>query len=564
MRILSASLAATLAFAGCTKPAPTPETPVKEVAVTKTIEAPIEAADPRLAPTELSADISKLPENEQQAMRYMIDAAVILDRLFLRQVWSGAEAMGAKLAADKSPDYAKFLAHKGPWDRMSHNEAFIAGAPAKPPQASFYPDDATKEEIEKWIATLSPEQKTLATGFFTVIRRAPDKSLMIVPYSKEYGADLEAAAKALDKAAELTKEPSLKKYLELRAKAFRDDDYYASDVAWMELDAAVEPTIGPYETYEDEWFSYKAAFEAYITLRDDAETAKLAKFSAHLQTLEDRLPIDAKMKNAKLGALAPIRVVNQIYASGDGARGVMTAAFNLPNDERVTKEKGSKRVMLKNVQEAKFAKVLKPIAEIALSAEDKANVSFDAFFTHILMHELMHGLGPHTITVAGEETSVRKALKDTSSAFEEAKADISGLWALQKLVDDGIMPKTYEQTIYDTFLASSFRTLRFGINEAHGKGMAMQVNYLIDEGAFVVKDGKFAVDHVKIKQAVEKLTGVIMTIQAKGDYNAAKAMLEKYAVLRPDTQKVITAMEALPVDIAAAHVTARQLVPGVR
>lgn len=525
----------------------------------------IDAADPRLAPVELKVDLTGLPPHEREALRHMIIAAEVMDRLFLRQAWSGNEALQARLVAERSPHLPMFVAHKGPWDRLGHNEVFVPGAPAKPPMATFYPEDATKEEIEAWMAALPAEQKAQATGFFTLIRRGPDRALTIVPYSQAYREDLEVAARALEQAAELTAQPTLAAYLRARAAAFRTDDYYASDVAWMELDASIEPTLGPYETYEDEWFSYKAAFEGYVTLRDDAETAKLSTFSAHLQSLEDRLPIAPELRNPKLGALAPIRVVNQVYASGDGARGVMTAAFNLPNDERVTREKGSKRTMLKNVQEAKFRVVLQPISEIALSPADRTKVSFDAFFTHILMHELMHGLGPHTITVAGEETSVRKALKDTSSALEEAKADISGLWALQKLVDDGALDKSYQDTMYDTFLASSFRTLRFGIGEAHGKGMALQVNYLLDEGAFVVgADGTFSVAHDKIRAAVEKLTAEIMTIQARGDYAAAQALLAKYAVLRPPVAAVIAKMDKLPVDIAAAHVTARELVPTVR
>lgn len=547
MRTLPAVLLAGATFVGCA-----------------TTSDMIEPSDPRLAPVQLSVDLGALPDNERQALAEMVKAAEVMDRLFLRQVWSGNEALEAKLRAEQSKDLPRFLAHKGPWDRIGHAEVFVAGAPAKPAMATFYPEDSTKEEIEAWIATLSPEQKAQATGFFTLIRRAPDKTLTIVPYSQAYP-ELETAAVALEKAAALTAQPSLQKYLRSRAAAFRSNDYYESDVAWMELDASIEPTIGPYETYEDEWFSYKAAFEAYVTVRDDAETAKLGKFSDHLQSLEDRLPIAPELRNPKLGALAPIRVVNQVYASGDGARGVMTAAFNLPNDERVTKEKGSKRTMLKNVQEAKFQVVLQPISRIALSEADRTKVSFDAFFTHILMHELMHGLGPHTITVNGEETSVRKALKDTSSALEEAKADISGLWALQTLVDDGVIEKTYQDTIYDTFLASSFRTLRFGINEAHGKGMALQVNYLLDEGGFAVaQDGTFFVQQDKIRAAVTKLTTEIMTIQARGDYAAASALLQEYAVLRPEVQKVIEKMKDLPVDIAAQHVTARGLVPGVR
>ena len=274
----------------------------------------------------------------------------------------------------------------------------------------------------------------------------------------------------------------------------------------MELDASLEPTIGPYETYEDGWFGYKAAFEAFITVRDEAETAKLARFGAELQGLEDHLPIDPSLRNPKLGALAPIRVVNVVFSSGDGNRGVQTAAFNLPNDERVVEEKGSKRVMLKNMQEAKFDKVLVPISKVALAPADQPNVDFDAFFTHILMHELMHGLGPQTITKDGKpRRPCAWSCKDIYSAIEEAKADISGLWALQYLVDKGVLDRSLERTMYTTFLASAFRSIRFGIDEAHGRGQALQLNYLLDAGAFrVAADGTFAVDPAKVKDAVDR------------------------------------------------------------
>ena len=317
---------------------------------------------------------------------------------------------------------------------------------------------------------------------------------MAVPYSLEYQGELAIAAGLLREASALTKEPTLKNFLDKRAAAFTSNDYYDSDVAWMELNASIEPTIGPYEVYEDEWFNYKAAFEAFITLRDDAETKKLERFGGELQDIENNLPIDAKYRNPKLGAMAPIRVVNTVFSAGDANRGVQTAAFNLPNDERVVAEKGSKRVMLKNNQEAKFNRVLVPISKVALSPGDQQTVAFDAFFTHILMHELMHGLGPHNISVGGRSTTVRQEMKELYSAIEEAKADISGLFALQFLVDRGKLDKKFEQTMYTTYLASMFRSIRFGINEAHGRGVIVQLNYFLDNGGVTAaSDGTFAV-----------------------------------------------------------------------
>jgi hypothetical protein len=376
-----------------------------------------------------------------------------------------------------------------------------------------------------------------------------------VPYSEEYREYLQPAAKLLREAAALTTNATLKSYLEKRADAFLSNDYYESDVAWMELDAPIDVTIGPYETYSDGLFGYKAAFEAYVTLRDDAETQKLARFSNYLQELENNLPIEARYRNPKLGASSPIRVVNVVFSSGEGNSGVQTAAFNLPNDERVVSEKGSKRVMLKNVQEAKFQKTLLPISRVVLSPADQRNVAFDAFFTHILTHELMHGLGPQTIRVGSEETTVRRQLKDTYSAIEEAKADITGLWALQYLIDKGVIDKRLERTVYTTFLASMFRSVRFGIKGAHGRGVALQFNYLTDAGAiqYDERTRTFSIQPSRIKEAVRKLTSELLTIEAEGSYEKAKAILEKYALLRPPMQAALDKLKDVPVDIEPSY-----------
>jgi hypothetical protein len=312
--------------------------------------------------------------------------------------------------------------------------------------------------------------------------------------------------------------------------------------------------------YEDEWFNYRAAFEAFITVRDDVETDKLKLFNEHLQELENNLPIDPKLRNPKLGALAPLRVVNVVFSSGEGNSGVQTAAFNLPNDERVVREKGTKRVMLKNTQEAKFSKVLMPIAKVALSPADQSNVSFDAFFTHIVMHEVMHGLGPHNITVGGRQTTVRQEMKELYSALEEAKADVSGLWALQFLADKKVIDPKLAADLYTTFLASAFRSIRFGINEAHGRGVAVQLNTFLDRGAVKVRpDGTFLVDNAGIKEAVTALTGEIMTLQANGDYAKAKAWVEKMAVVRPEVRQVLDKLAKVPVDIEPRFVTTEEL-----
>ena len=530
----------------------------------------LEQMTARFAPTDLTADVSKLSPADRHVLAKLIEASKLIDALFLGQVWSGNASMLLDLAGDQTPEGRArlhyFRLNKGPWPRLDDDKPFVLGAPPKPENAGFYPDDATKEEVEKWIAALPAAEQAQAKAFFTVVRREADgRGFRIVSYNIEYQSELLRAAKLLREAADLATEPTLKRFLTLRADAFLTNDYYASDVAWMELNGAIEPTIGPYEVYEDGWFNYKAAFESFITILDEAESAKLQKFSGELQDIEDHLPLDPKYRNPKLGALAPIVVVNEIYCSGDADHGVQTAAFNLPNDERVVQEKGTKRVMLKNVQDAKFARTLIPISKIVLSAADQKDLSFDAFFTHILVHELMHGLGPHNIKVGDRETTVRQEMKEAGSAFEEAKADISGLFAIQHMIDKGVLPKTLERPLYTTFLASAFRTIRFGINEAHGKGQAMQLNYLLDAGGFTAqKDGTFAVNPAKIKDAVTALTRAIMTMQAEGSYEKAREMQTRLGVIRPEVQRALDRMKNIPIDIEPRFSTAEQLLREVK
>lgn len=495
----------------------------------------------RFAPLQLKYDTSKLSAGDKKALPKLVEAARVLNWIFLDQLWGGNRALYEKLSKDTTP-LGKERAHyfwlnKGPWSDLDAHKAFVPGVPErKPLGANFYPEDMSREEFEKW-ATED------AKGFFSVIRRDASRKLTAIPYSRAYAADLTKAANLLREAAALTENASLKKFLTLRADAFLSNDYYASDVAWMELDAPLDVTIGPYETYNDELFGYKAGFEAYITIRDEGATNKLHEFAARMQEIENNLPMDAKYRNPKLGESAPIRVVNEVYAAGDGAHGVRTAAFNLPNDERVVREKGSKRVMLNNVQEAKFESTLKPIAARVLPKGAQADLNFDAFFTHILAHEMSHGIGPHQ--------GVRQNLKELYSAIEEAKADVTGLFMLQYLYDHGMAhgPKA-EAQLYTTFLASAFRSVRFGVTEAHGKGMALQFNYLTDKGAFVAHpDGTFSVDAAKIKGAVRDLTHDLLTIEAEGNYREAKRLLDTLAVIRPPMQKALDALKDLPTDI---------------
>jgi hypothetical protein len=523
--------------------------------------AALERLSARLAPVDLTADISRLPPNERAALIQVLEAAKDMDGIFLSQVWDGNGALLAALARDATPlgraRLHAFLQNAGPWLRLDRQQPFLPGVGDKPAGAGFYPPLTTKPELEAWMSHLPANTRVAAGGFFTTIRRGPDGHFQVVPYSVEYQGALGEAAAHLREAAALTAQPTLRSFLEARAAAFLSNDYYASDVAWMRVDASIEPTIGPYEVYEDGWFNAKAAFEAFVTLRDDAETAKLERFAHELQGLEDQLPIDAKLRNPKLGALAPIRVVNSIFCSGDANRGVQTAAFNLPNDEKIERELGTKRVMLKNVQEAKFRMVLVPIAGTVLAPADRKNVTFDAFFTHILMHELMHGLGPHE--VAGHGT-VRAALQETYSAIEEAKADASGLWAMQVLVDKGVLDRAFEHTMYTTFLASAFRSIRFGLEEAHGKGIALQLNTLLDAGAVVVAPGgTFSVDPAKVKDAVRALTTELLMLEANGDHAKAAEVIRTRAVIRPEVKRLLDKLTKVPIDIEPRFVTAQKL-----
>ena len=510
----------------------------------------------RYVPTEITADTRNLSKGDQLALAKLIEASKLMDSIYLRQVWSGNIDLLTSLRSGSSEENSLrlryFNINMGPWSKLDHDAPFIEGVPnPKPPGANYYPDDMSKEHFNAWVGTLGETMRKQATGFFHTVRLNEDRLFALVPYSEEYASFLIPAAKLLNEAAALTDNVTLKRFLSTRAAAFLSNDYYESDVAWMDLDSPIEPTIGPYEVYMDEMFNYKAAFESFITLRNEPETKKLEKFSTYLQEIEDHLPIDPKYRNPKLGALSPIRVVDEIVVGGEARAGVQTAAFNLPNDEKVTLLKGSKRVMLKNVQEAKFNKILIPITGVALAQDQRAKVAFEPFFTFILAHELMHGLGPHTITVGGTGTTVRQAMKELSSALEEAKADISGLFALQYLIDKGA-EKIPEDQLYITYLAGIFRSVRFGIKEAHGKGTALQFNYLSDEGAFSFDPATttFAVNFGKIKAAVKKLSGEIMTIQAEGNYEKAKTLLETYGVVRPEMQRVLDRLVSVPVDIA--------------
>jgi len=507
----------------------------------------------QFAPTKIQYDEKLLNDRQKIVVQKLYKASKIMDSLFLEQVYSKNLEIKKKLESSKSEvdkltlEYFNIMA--GPFDRLDHDKPFYGNSP-KPLGANFYPGDMTKEEFENWIKEHPKDEKAF-TSEVTVIRRK-DGKLVAVPYSVEYKNKLEKASALLREAAEYADNPSLKKYLKLRADAFLSNDYYKSDMAWMDLkNYEIEVVIGPYEVYEDALFNYKASFESFLTIVDPLETQKLKKFASYLHDMEKNLPIPDKYKNFERGSESPIVVVQEIYCAGDANAGVQTLAFNLPNDERVRKAKGSKKVMLINIHEAKFNKLLMPIAKKVLDPAQLKYVTFEGFFTHTLMHEMSHGIGPGFITVNGRHTEVKKELMETYSTLEEGKADILGMYNNIFMIEKNVLPKKFEKEIWSTFLAGIFRSVRFGVSEAHGGDNAIIYNYLLEKGGyeFDEKTQKVHVNFDKIYPAVKDLANKILTIQATGNYKAAKEMIAKYAVVSPSMKILISKLTDLPVDI---------------
>ncbi|BAF10282.1 nudix hydrolase 3 [Oryza sativa Japonica Group] len=566
----------------------------------------------RYAPIHLEPELTSLSEGDREALGYILKASIVIDDIFYEQVWNSNCTLRDWLKARanySSFDKLKWLYYsinKSPWSCLDENKAFLSTADSavklltdatksvsgwkgieyraafprdNPPGANFYPPDMDKMEFELWKNGLPEKEQKYATGFFTVIKRhdallpsilaqsdgsnqtKTSDDLFVVPYSEEYKSSLEKAAELLHKASECSDSPSLKNLLKTKANAFLSNDYYESDIAWMELDSNLDVTIGPYETYEDGLFSYKATFEAFVGVRDDIATSQVKLFGDQLRDLEKHLPLDNIYKSDNVSA-APIRVINLLYNSGD-VKGPQTIAFNLPNDERIVNERGTSMVMLKNISEAKFKHILKPIANACIREEQEDYVDFEPYYTHIVCHECCHGIGPHSITLpTGKRSTVRMELQEFHSALEEAKADIVGLWALNFLIKKGLLPKSLSESMYVSFLAGCFRSIRFGLEEAHGKGQALQFNWLYEKGAFVLhSDGKFSVDFTKVEDAVESLSREILTIQAKGDKPAAQSLLQSHASLTQPLRVALDKIEHMqvPVDITPIFGTANKL-----
>ncbi len=510
----------------------------------------------QFAPVEISADISFLPDNEQKVVQKLIEASRYMDEIFLRQVWENNPAYRDALKSRRDElgraAYRYFLINFGPWDRLKDNEPFVGKMP-KPRGAGYYPPDMTKEEFETYVEK-HPDQADALKGLYTLVRR-DGQQLKAIPYSQAYREWLEPAAKLMREAAELTENGSLRNFLLKRADAFFSDDYYDSDVAWMDLDSPVEITIGPYEVYEDALFGYKAAFESFVTIADPAESAKLAKYKSLLPAMEENLPIPDHLKNRNRGTESPIRVVDVVFTAGDTKAGVQTIAFNLPNDERVREEKGSKKVLLRNVIRAKYETILRPIAERFVEAEQLPFLSAEAFTNEVLFHELSHGLGPGKIVKNGRQTEVRLELKDLYSASEEAKADVMGVYNLFFMMQEGVLPEDMHKPVAVTYLAGLFRSIRFGVEEAHGKGVALQLNYLLEKGAirYNERTGKFQVDFNRFDRGIRDLVSDLCVLQAYGDYDGTKAMFDKYAHVPDFLSAKLAAMTDIPVDIAPKY-----------
>ena len=504
----------------------------------------------KFAKTNIKFDENLLDADQKIVVQKLYQAAKIMDEIFLNQVYSGNEKLEKELKNSGDKDtYELFKIMFGPFNRLDEDKPFY-GTNTKPKGANFYPEDMTKEEFEKWISDHPKDEKAF-TSEFTVIRRQGDK-LVAIPYSEFYKDKLSKAAQLLREAAEHANNPTLKDYLVKRAAAFESNDYYESDMAWMDLkNNTIEVIIGPYEVYEDGLFNYKASFECFLTLVDPAESKKLDIFASYLDDMERNLPYPDEDKNFDRGSESPMVVVQLVFSGGDTKAGVQTLAFNLPNDERVRQAKGSKKVLLKNMHEAKFDKILKPIANIIMNEDELKYVTFDAFFNHTLMHEISHGLGPGFIEVDGRKTEVKKELKETYSTIEECKADVLGMFNNKFMIDKGVYPPEFENEMWCTFLAGTFRSMRFGINEAHGGSNAIIYNYLLEQGAYSYNDKteKITVNLEKVYPVVKDLANKLLMIQAKGSYEGAKELIAKYAVETPSIKILRDKLVDLPVDI---------------
>ncbi len=497
----------------------------------------------------LTADLSVLSDQQRRMIPLLIEAAEAIDEAFWLQAYGDKDAL---MASIDDPDVKRFVEiNYGPWDRLADNEPFIDGVDPKPAGANFYPTDMTREELEA-AAEADPELGEKLRSLYTVVRRDAEGGLTTIPYSEAYAEQYQRAAEKLRAAAELAEDPGLRKYLELRAEALLGDDYLESDMAWMDMKSnAIDVVIGPIETYEDGLFGAKAANETYVLIKDQEWSGRLSKYAAMLPALQDGLPVPEEYKQEEPGADSDLNAYDVVYYAGDCNAGSKTIAINLPNDERVQAEKGSRRLQLKNAMRAKFDKILVPIAGVLIAEDQRPQVTFDAFFSNTMFHEVAHGLGVQS-TITGTGT-VREALQDLASRIEEGKADILGLYMVTTLHGQGELGDSDLMDNYVTFLSGIFRSIRFGASSAHGVANLVRFNFFKEMGAFSRDQatGTYRADFAKMQEAMNALSERLLRLQGDGDYEAVRAFIEQYGqegeTLRSDLDRLETA--GIPVDI---------------
>lgn len=494
-------------------------------------------------PVELTADLSTYSANQQQMLSLLIDASKIMDDLFWKQAFGQDKA--SFLASINDPKIKAFAEiNYGPWDRLNGDAAFLSGIKEKSKGAEFYPADMSKEEFEA--AEFDDKE-----GLYSLVVRDENGQLSTKKYSQVYKAELTVAAKLLEQAAKLAEDQSFASYLNMRAKALLSDDYQASDFAWMDMKTnPIDVVIGPIEVYEDQLYGYRAAFESYVLLKDLSWSEKLAKYAAYLPELQKGLPVDDAYKAQMPGTDADLNAYDVIYYAGHSNAGSKTIAINLPNDEEVQLQKGTRRLQLKNAMRAKFDYIMLPIAEQLIVEEQRQHITFDAFFGNTMFHEVAHGLGIKNL-LSGEGT-VRQALKEHSSALEEGKADILGLYMVRQLLDKGVITEGVLEDYYVTFMAGIFRSIRFGASSAHGKANMVRFNFFKQEGAFKRNDdGLYLVDIEKMGNAIDALSNKILVLQGDGDYAGVSELVNTMGLIKPDLaadlQKLADAK--IPVDI---------------
>ncbi len=550
-----------LASAACIGCAPTTgEAGVRSAAVPADAAADdydLRAQYAKLATIEMTPDTSFLTEEEREVVNLLIEASGYMDEIYLRQrgvqLPQLRETISRSRRADRDLLVAMFDRNFGPWDEVAELRPFWGTQPM-PEGAGFYPADLTREEFDAYLEA-NPDQREALTSPYTVVERRGD-GFVAVPYSEAYREWLVPAARLLEQAAERTSNPSLKRFLSLRARSFLSDDYFESEMAWMDLqDTPIEVAIGPYEVYTDRLYGTKTAFESFVTLRNPEESAALAKYKNYLRTMEENLPIPDEHKNFQRGFESPIAVADQVHGGGDNVPGTQTIAFNLPNDERVREAKGAKKVILANVLGAKYDRILAPMADVVLKDDQAALVAKKYMEANTLFHELSHSLGPGTITVDGRQTTVNAELRDQYSALEESKADVMGIWNILLMMEKGEIPASEKPQLFSTYFTGLFRSMRFGTESAHGRGAKLQYGYLQKKGAFAWDDAaqRYTVDYAAMEAAIRDLLNAQLMLQATGDYAGTIAFFDRYAVLDAAAQSRFAAMDDIPVDIAPVY-----------